>query len=203
MTNRSRFAIALAVAAGAFTGVANADVILTATYDDLAGSYTSTGPNTGNFTAVAVNNGPMGLQSAGEVSRTDGNPGNASFEVGFATNGSMAAFVLNCSFVRDGTFPGILGSGTGNFVATDADGDTISGIITGTWVFDVVNSFIYLNAGLSNVRVNDNLPQDGTFNGTQPGNPGSFQIGDFRNLFLEGALTQITFGVGNFFAVAK
>ncbi|MBL8999912.1 MAG: hypothetical protein JNK25_02105 [Phycisphaerae bacterium] len=195
MTNRSRTAIALAVAAGALTSAANAGVILTYTYHDLAGSYAASSADTGMFTAIAVNqNG--GLRSAGEVSRTDSNPGSASFEVGFPGGGTMAAFSMTCSFTRDGTFPGILGSGVGSFTATDADGDTITGDVIGTWLFDAVNNFIYLNASLANVLVSDNGNQDDEFNGSQLGD---FQISGLGNAPFEGALTQITFGAGNFF----
>lgn len=196
MTNRSRLAITLAVAAGALTSAANADVILTMTYDDLGGSYVASSANTGTFSAVAVNNGPAGLQSAGEVSRTDSNPGSASFEVGFVTGGSLANFSITCSFLRDGGFPNLLGSGLGSFTATDADGDTVSGDVTGTWIFDAVNNFIYLNAGLSNVVVTDNGSPDDSFNGSQLG---SWQMSGLGNSPFEGALTQITFGAGNFF----
>ena len=200
MTNRSRSAIALALAAGALTSVANAGVILTFTYDDLAGSYAATGADTGNFTAIAVDQGAAGLQSAGEVSRTDSNPGSASFEVGFVSGANPANFVLNCSFVRDGSFGNILGSGSGGFTATDADGDTITGEISGTWLFDQVNNFIYLNAILSGVVVTDNPDATGAFDDEFTGTQlGSWQISGLGTQPFEGALTQITFGVGVFF----
>ena len=195
MTNRSRFAIALAVAAGALTSVASADVIATMTYDDLAGSFNF---GTGQFTAVAADQGPMGLQSAGEVSRTDGNPGSASFEVGFVSGANAADFVLNSSVVI--VTPGQLATGVGSFTSTDADGDTVTGDLSAVWIFDAVNSFIYMNAVLSNVRVTDNADAQGNFddqfNGSQLG---SFQISGMGTQPYDGALTQIVFGAGSFF----
>jgi len=193
MTNRLRLAIALAAVAGGITA-ANADVVLTFTYDDLAGSFTSTGAGTGNFSAVAVDLGPASLQSAGEVSRIDSNPGNASFEVGFVSGANPANFTLNVSVTV--LVPNLLASGAGTFSSTDADGDTITGTITGDWIYDTINGFIFFNGTLTNVLVTDNGAQDDLFNGSQLG---SFQISGIGAQPYLGALTQITFGASSFF----
>jgi len=193
MTNRLRLAIALAAVAGGITA-ANADVVLTFTYDDLAGSFTSTGAGTGNFSAVAVDFGPASLQSAGEVSRSDTNPGSASFGVGFVSGANPADFNLNLSVAV--VIPNLLASGGGSFSSTDADGDTITGTITGDWIYDTINGFIFFNGTLTNVLVTDNGAQDDLFNGSQLG---SFQISGMGTQPFEGALTQITFGASSFF----
>jgi len=185
MINRSRIALALAALAGGIA-TANADVVLTLTYHDLDGSYTQSSPGVGSFSAVA------GSNAAGEVSRVDSNPGGASFGVGFQAEPNPANFQLSLSV--NVILPNLAATGAGSFTATDADGDTISADIDGTWIYDTVNSFIFFNGSLSNVVASDNGTQDDMFNGTQFGN---FQISGMG--LTEGALTQIVFGAGSFF----
>ena len=189
MTNRSRIAIALVAVAGGIAA-ANADVILTYTYHDLSGSYAASSPNTGNFTAVAVNDPVNALLSSGDVSRIDGNPGTAGFEAGFVSALNPADFVLGLTFVRNLGFPNLLGTGAGSFASTDADGDTISGSIIGDWINDTVNGFLYFNGSLSNVVVTDNGAQDDLFNGTQLG---TFQISGLGTQPFDGAITLLVF----------
>ena len=99
MTNRPRIsALLLAAAAGGIAASANAEVIYTLTYHDLAGSYVqSANPNVGQFTAAAVNT--ANLQSAYEASRLTPAPtGQATFEAGFVSNPlNPADFVINLS----------------------------------------------------------------------------------------------------------
>lgn len=188
MKNRSAFAaIAIAAVAGGISA-ANADIVVTFTYDDLVGSFNSTGPGAGNFSAIAGND------SAGEVSRIDGNPGSASFGVGFVNGADASDFTLNLAV--NVVIPNLLGTGVGSFTSTDADGDTISGSISGDFIFDLVNGFIFFNGTLSNVFIADNGAQDDSFDGSQLG---SFQISGMGAQPYEGALTQITFGASSFF----
>jgi hypothetical protein len=188
MKNRSAFAaIAIAAVAGGISA-ANADIVVTFTYDDLAGAFTGTGPGAGNFSAIAGND------AAGEVSRIDGNPGSASFGVGFVNGADQSDFAISLNV--NVVIPNLLASGAGNFTATDADGDTISGTINGDFIFDTINGFIFFNGSLSNVFVADNGAQDDSFDGSQLG---SFQISGLGNQPFEGALTQITFGASSFF----
>lgn len=185
MINRSLTAVALAVAAGG-VATANADVVLTLTYHDLNGSYTQSSPGVGSFTAVAA-----GSEAAGEVSRVDTNPGNASFEVGFEAGSNPANFQLSLSV--NTIAPGVA-TGSGSMMITDADGDTIAANLSGAWIYDSVNGFIFFNGAVSNVVVTDNGAADDLFNGTQFGN---FQLSGMN--LTEGALTQIVFGAGSFF----
>ncbi len=188
MKNRSAFAIiAIAAVAGGITA-ANADIVLTFTYDDLVGGFTSSGPGAGNFSAVA------GTDSAGEVSRIDGNPGSASFGVGFVNGADQSDFAINLSV--NVVIPNLLASGAGTFTSTDINGDTISGNIAGDFIFDTINGFIFFNGALSNVFITDNGAQDDSFDGSQIG---SFQISGIGAQPFEGALTQITFGASSFF----
>ncbi|MFZ4429739.1 MAG: PEP-CTERM sorting domain-containing protein [Phycisphaerales bacterium] len=186
MINRSLTAVALAVAAGG-VATANADVVLTLTYHDLNGSYTQSSPGVGAFTAVAA-----GSEAAGEVSRVDTNPGNASFEVGFEVDPNPADFQLSLSV--NTIAPGVA-TGSGSMILTDANGDTIAANLSGAWIYDSVNGFIFFNGAVSNVVVTDNGTLDDLFDGTQFG---SFQLSGMD--LTDGALTQIVFGAGSFFA---
>ncbi len=185
MINRSITAVALAVVAGGIA-TANADVVLTLTYHDLNGSYTQSSPGVGAFTAVAA-----GSEAAGEVSRVDTNPGNASFEVGFEVDPNPADFQLSLSVST--IAPGVA-TGSGSMILTDADGDTIAANLSGAWIYDSVNGFIFFNGAVSSVVVTDNGVQDDLFDGTQFGN---FQLSGMD--LTDGALTQIVFGAGSFF----
>jgi hypothetical protein len=194
MINRSRLsaaALAAIVAGGAVS--ASADVILTLTYDDLAGSFAYVANRTGTFSAVAVNTAQ--LQSAGQVSRLVPGLGNASFEAGFATNPLSAAdFGLTISVAPAVNPNQALGNGT--FTATDNDGDTITGTISGTWVYGGPG-FIFFNGSLTNVMLNDLGAADGTFDGSESGD---FDM-DFSPAVspFEGAIVQLVFGGANFF----
>lgn len=193
MTNRSRFAIALAAVAGGIT-VANADVVLTLSYDDLSGSFDA---GSSTFSAVAVDLGANSLQSAGEASRIDGNPGSASFGVGFVSGADQSNFTLNLTVVP--SIPNLLAFGIGGFTATDVDGDTITGNLDGNWIYDSINGFIFFNGTITNVFLNDNGAQDDLFNGSQLGD---FSMSGLGTEPFEGALTQITFGAASFFGMS-
>ena len=119
---------ALAVVAGSlFASTAQADVVLlSATYDDLAGSYSTV---TQTFTAIAVD--LPALKSSADVSRLVPGEGNAEFEPGFVSKPDQADFNLSIS-VGVLNFDGSR-NGSGTFTSTDADGDTITGSINGTW----------------------------------------------------------------------
>lgn len=193
MTNRFRVSAAIfAAVAGSLVGSANAEVILTLTYDDLAGSFTASAPRAGNFSAVAVNTGT--LQSAGEVSRLGAGAGSASFEAGFVSNPfNPADFQLNIN-VAPLANPN-QASGLGSFTATDADGDTITGDISGTWAFGGPG-FIFFNGSLNNVTLHDNGGADNSFDGTESGD---FGMNYTAPQPYEGAIVQLVFGGSNFF----
>jgi len=193
MINRFRVsAVVLAAVAGSMAASASADVIYTLSYHDLAGSYTqSANPLVGSFSAVAVNN--ANLQSAYEASRLDPAPtGQAEFEAGFVSNPlNPADFQINVSVIK---ISGTVATGTGDFTATDRDGDVINGRISGVWT--TAGGFLFFNGNLSNVRLNDNNAADGTFDGTEQGD---FSILHPAPQPFVGSNVQLTFGIGNFF----
>lgn len=192
MTNRFRVSAALfAALAGGIVASANAEIIATVSYDDLAGTFTSTGGGNGSFTAMAVNT-PT-LASAYEASRLVPGLGTASFEAGFESNPfNPANFVISISVVNINATTAM---GSGTFTATDVDGDTLSGDIAGLWIFGGPG-FIFFNGNLSNVNFADNGAADGTFDGSESG--------DFSMSFpspqpFYGSVVQLTFGGNNFF----
>lgn len=189
MTNRFQVSAAVlaAIASGIVASSANAEIIATVSYDDLAGSFTSTGGGNGAFSAIA------GANSAYEASRLVPAQGSASFEVGFVTNPlNPADFVVNISVTA---INANTASGVGHFTATDADGDTLDGDISGFWIYGGPG-FIFFNGNLSNVVFADTGALDGTFDGTESG--------DFGMAFPSpqpyyGSVVQLTFGGANFF----
>lgn len=182
------------LAAGAalsFAAAANATVAVTFTYDDLSGNYVG-GLGGGTFTAYAANFGS--LNSAGEVSRILGSAlevGDASFAPGFVSGLDPSDFTLTMTVSGIG---GGMATGVGSFIITDADGDTITGNISGT--FMALAGFIAFNGALSNVQFNGSFAGD-TFNGTD--GPGSFVMLDGPPSVYDGAIVSLTTGASSFF----
>jgi hypothetical protein len=187
MINRFRAtAVIVALAGGAITS-ANAEVIATVSYHDLAGNYVqSSNPSVGSFSAVAVNT--ANLQSSYEASRLVPVSETASFEAGFVSNPfNPADFQITLSVNKVNS---TLATGAGSFTATDRDGDTITGNLSGAWTFGG-GGFIFFNGNLSNVVYTDNGAADNTFDGTEGG--------DFGMNFnavppFAGSVVQLVFG---------
>jgi len=124
------------------------------------------------------------------VSRLVPANGVADFQPGFVSGGDFADFVLTMSVTHTGS----TGTGTGSFVSTDADGDTITGNISGTWSID--GGYIAFVGTLSGVMIN-NVSEDGTFDGS---NTGSWST-DFAGYTppFDGAIVKLTEQTSNFF----
>lgn len=182
-------AIALVLSAVAASASAQNN-ILSFTYSDLNGSFSRTGANDGVMTALAASSGA--LQTAGDVTRLVGSGGSALFEAGFKnTSTADAQFNIVVSAINDITKTAL---GNGTFTLTDVDGDTITGQINGSFLAQG-SSFIFFNGVLNAVAFNDNT--DGLFEGSLMG------AADLDFSFegpYTGALVQLTFGQGNFFA---
>lgn len=191
-------ALVAALAGGVVATSASASVIATFSYDDLAGTYTQALPGVGSFSAVAVNQGPGGLQSWGTTSRLVAPAGDATFQNGFVSQGT-ANMVVNVSVAVVNSTPGSeFGLGSGNVVVTDADGDTITADLSGFWTATPNSQGLFLNfnGSMSNVFLNDNGLGDGLFNGTALGSWGLNLPGSAP---YSGALVQLVFGASNFF----
>jgi len=181
LKNRTVFALA-AVAGGLFAAsAANAEVLVSMTYDDLRGAYTASSPTDGQFTAHAVSQLNPRIRSSGDVSRLVPGFGTAFFDPG------VVGIVGNSA------------TGTGSFTSTDADGDTITGLISGTWIGispTPGTTFLTFAGVLSGVSLNDNGPLDGTFDGS---GGGSFGLNLPGNPPYDGAVVVLSFGNTGFF----
>ncbi|MCW5776689.1 MAG: hypothetical protein KIS87_09645 [Phycisphaeraceae bacterium] len=163
-----------AVAALGFASIASADAILSYTYSDLNGSYDA---GSAIFSAMADS------RTSGDVTRLTGSGGTAEFLNGFYGT-DMGDFALEIDVTNNN---GSTADGQGWFLVTDANGDTISGLIEGTWIKGAFGT-VFFNGQLSNVFINDNSG-DAKFNGSSTGHfSTSFQgpIAPF-----EGALVQL------------
>lgn len=186
-TRTTRLALAAGILAAGFgAATANADVIATLTYDDLGGSFTRNGAGTGGaFVARAVDLAGA-LQTSGATSRIIPTQGNADFAPGFVSAANPADAVINIGTLFTG--PGTA-SGNGNFVATDIDGDTVTGDLSGEWTTPGAG-ILFFNGALTNVRMNGQ-----TFNG----NTGSWDMNLPGGPIFEGAIVQLTFSGSGFF----
>jgi hypothetical protein len=192
MNSCTRACVASMVAIAGFSAAANAEnVIASFTYDDLSGGFTRVGdPGNGIFRAAAVST--TGLRSSGDVSRLVPGYGTASFADGFTSLGGSAGFNVDITVMQIG--PG-LALGSGQFVCTDLDGDTITGSIAGSW-YSLPGQFIAFNGALENVTFNDNGRPDDSFDGTT----GGFQMSGLPGTPpYTGAYVQLTFGAPSFF----
>lgn len=171
----AKFTTAIA-ALGLLTGAASADVVLTFGFTDTSGSY----DGAGSFSASAVDAGA--LRTSGDVTSLFGAGGTAEFDAGFA--GGTADFEVDLS-----VGPVVAGTraGSGSFTITDADGDTITGDISGDWISGG-GDIVFFNGLLSDVFLNAtgggttfDGPSSGGFDMGIPGQPLS---GAFVTLFI-------------------
>lgn len=176
-----------AFAAAGLTAVANAGVVIsTIAYDDLSGNFSVTGPGSGIFTALAVNN--LQHQSAMTASRLIPVQNDADFFPGFFGNAGAADISIT---IITNT---ITNMGFGSFVVTDIDGDTITGDITGEWA-NVGGIFMAFNGELNNVAFNGM-----TFNG-EAGS--SFDMNFAGGPLFDGAIVQLTTAAGGYAGISN
>lgn len=156
-------AAAAIVALGA-SAVASAQApIFTFGFNDLTGSYEFDG-SAGQFDVEATalaDGGPF--DSSGDVTRVLPPDMTANFDPGFVTLGTAADVVVQMAItnVTSNTADGV-----GTFLITDANGDQISGDISGTWRRNgLFGSF----AGVATEVMLDSLSGDGTFDGPSGG----------------------------------
>ncbi|MBI1190914.1 MAG: hypothetical protein GC200_09575 [Tepidisphaera sp.] len=159
-----------------------ADTIVSATYNDLAGSWNGT-----TFNANAVNV-PGGLQSSGTVARLVAPIGTASFGAGFVSGADPADIVVSLSSTP--TADPDTRDGSGSFLITDANGNTLGGTISGQW-FNGITA-VFFNGSLSNVTFNG-----ATFTGTASG---AFSTIFGGSGIYDGAITQLELQNANFFS---
>lgn len=178
MKNFARIAaVAVVAAAGS---AASADVILTFGFNDLVGSYD------GASQFAAVSGAGSNFATSGDLTSFVGLGGTANYLPGFAS-GSVAVSIDVTNKVGNSA------DGSGSFSIVDADGDVLSGTISGTW--NTPGFGVYFFDGLlTNVQFSNPAS---TFDGPSGGSFNTF-AGNF-----EGALVQLfTAGSSGFFSSA-
>lgn len=175
MKNFARIAaVAVVAAAGS---AASADVILTFGFNDLVGSYN------GGAQFSALSGTGSNYSTSGDVTSFVGAGGTANYLPGFAS-GSVAVVIDVTNKV------GNTADGAGSFSIVDADGDTLSGTISGTWSTPGFGVYFF-DGLLTNVQFSNTAS---TFDGPSGGSFNTF-AGSF-----EGALVQLfTAGSSGFF----
>lgn len=184
MIARNTTIIALA-AAGSLASAGS--VISSFGYTDLDGSFDS---GTGVFTASAAD--IVGLQSSGDVSRLlGGGTGTAESDAGFLGL-SDADFVIELEIFN---ITATSADANGIVSIVDADGDTLTASIQGSW--DIVSpfGFMFFNGSSSDFSFTDVGTQDGTFDG---GSSGSFSIADLTSQLFDGAVSILLRNPGGF-----
>jgi len=145
------------VALSAAVSAAHADTVITFGFTDMAGTYTSA---SGQFDVLV----DLAFGTSGDVSLGPG-LGTAEYHPGFGAPADTS-FSMSISNLTATT-----GDGVGSFLITDADGDTIGGVLDGVWT-DRGNGFSYFDGTLTGVMVSDNGVADGSFDG-----PGGVALG--------------------------
>jgi MYXO-CTERM domain-containing protein len=154
---RFKGAVALCAAAVwmAAPSAASASNILTWGFTDLSGSFNA---GAGLFQAVSVSNDAF--RTDGDVTRLAAPGGTAQYR-----NGAQAGAVQIALTVQNAV--GGTATGAGLFSITDADGDTLSGLIAGMWISPGAG-ITYFNGILSGVQFAA-LPGHTTFDGPSGG----------------------------------
>lgn len=171
-------------------GVAVAqDPIVTFGFTDLDGDFVyNQNNNTGSFTAVAsslASGGPFA--TSGDVTRVLPVTGTAQFDTNFIDQADSGNFALNMNISNITNTTAFVANGA--FTITDANGDTITGNLTGNWarLGGVFGSF----AGtMDNIAFN-NTSGDGTFDGSDGG---SFSMLFPGGPFYDGAIIVLETG---------
>ncbi len=170
------------LSAGLLAVSANADVVATFGFTDLAGSYDSA---TGVFRAVATET--ASYATSGDVTRIGSATTTAEYAFGFTSRSGFAnaVFEINVSMNN-----GLTAIGSGWFEITDDDGDTLTGSIDGMWI-NGGSGYVYFNGSLSGVSFNDNGSADAAFNGPDGGSFGipvtniNDEVGAIVGLFIK------------------
>lgn len=179
----SRTVVAATLLAGA--GLASADVIASYSFSDLNGSYDA---GSQLFSAVADNNADF--RTGGDVSSLIGSKGTAQYDTGFLGLGSAdVSFQLEVSNITATSADSI-----GVLSITDADGDTLTASISGSWTILNPFGFMFFTGSSSDYAFTDNGVQDGFFNGSS----GAFELAGLANRLLDGAVSLLLQSPGGF-----
>lgn len=179
----NRTAILTVLVAG--SSLASADIIASYSFTDLNGSFDAT---SGLFTANAQNDAD--LASGGDVSLLTGAKGTAQYDTGFLGLGNAdISLELTISNVTASSADGV-----GSVTVTDADGDTLTANIAGSW--DILNpfGFMFFSGTSSDFVFSDNGDLDGSFDGVN----GAFDLSGLTSRLFDGAVSIILQNPGGF-----
>jgi hypothetical protein len=180
MTQNRSIYVAAAALVAAVGSAASAQTLIDFSYNSASASY-NTGSST--LTASAVNSGA--IQTSGFVRRFLPTASSANFLPGSAN--------FNLSLAVSGVTP-TSATGVGSLTLTDANGDTITAAVNGT--FFNGGSAVFFNGFLGNIALNNNS-SDGNFDGASGG---SFSLNTSGYAPLSGSLVYLELGnAGNFF----
>lgn len=153
-------------------GLATAqDALVTFGFTDLNGSFASTGRNQGIFTATSTTG--TTLDTSGDVSRGGVT---ADFDAGTMGAPGTSMFMLSLAVSNITTTSAFA---TGSFEIIDANGDTLSGTVEGSWSFNVFG-LAFFNGSTTGVSFTQTPNSNGAFDGASGG---SFGIDDLHGLF--------------------
>ncbi|MBX3317459.1 MAG: hypothetical protein KF902_11425 [Phycisphaeraceae bacterium] len=179
--------VSTVLAAGLLATAANAGVVATYGFTDLAGSYDSA---TGIFRAVATDN--ANYATSGDVTKIGAPTATAEYAFGFTSRSGFANAVFEIAVTMNN---GLTAMGSGSFTITDDDGDTITGLISGMWI-NGGSGYVYFNGSMSGVTFNDNGAADSSFDGPDGGGF-SFPLTQLNNEV--GAIVGLFIKPGTFF----
>ena len=179
----NRTAIMTVLAAG--SSFAAADIVASYSFTDLNGSFQA---DTGLFTAFAQNDAD--LSSGGDVSLLTGSKGTAQYDTGFLGLGSADVSVqFEVSNITADSADSV-----GIVSIVDADGDTLTASVSGSW--NILNpfGFMFFNGTTTDFSFTDNGDQDGSFDGVN----GSFSLAGLTSALFDGAVSIILQNPGGF-----
>lgn len=179
----SRTVIGTALVAA--SGLAAADVVASYSFTDLNGTFDD---DTSVFSAFATDDAL--LETGGDVSSLVGSKGTAQFDTGFFGLGAGDVDIeLNVSNVTASGADSV-----GTITITDADGDTLTASITGTWSILNPFGFMFFSGTSTDYTFSDNGAADGEFNGVT----GSFSLADLSSRIYDGAISVLLQNTGGF-----
>jgi hypothetical protein len=163
------------------------DPILSFQFTDMDGDFVAGLPGTGTFSSNDQ------AATAGDVTRLVPLIATADYDQGYVGGIADVNITMNLTGITPNSATGL-----GTFFVTDADGDSITGSVSGTW-FALPGAASFLG-NLFNVFINDNGVQDGMFNGPSGG---AFSLAFAATPPLTGAIIQLSlpdhwFSVGSF-----
>lgn len=165
-------------------GLAAADVVVSYSYTDLAGSWDGE-----TFRAISVDS--AALSTGGDVSRLGDAKGTAQFDTGFV--GLSAVANVSIEMTVD-NITASSAEGSGSVILTDVDGDTITASFEGTWSILAPFGFMFFSGASSDYDFSDNNARDGEFNGTT----GEFDLAGLTSPLFDGAISLLLQSPGGF-----